>query len=113
MTRLMATAGSDYVPPRRPTPPRLVSPLRRPHPERKISNVELLSTLEHPPPPPQTLLLPTAAGSAPTPANIGDSCYGPDGKVDWMRMPVRPDNFPANRRFGVYHRHGVWLVDMD
>lgn len=46
------------------------------------------------------------------PAQIGDSCYRPDGKIDWGRIPRRPTDLPADLKFDVHPRDGVWKVDL-
>jgi len=45
-------------------------------------------------------------------AQVGDSCYRADGKVDWGRIPRRPKDLPADLKFDVHPRGGVWMVDL-
>ena len=46
------------------------------------------------------------------PAQHGDLAIGPDGKVDYRRMPQRPDYLPANVQFKATVVKNRWNVEL-
>jgi len=46
------------------------------------------------------------------PAKAGESIYGPDGEVQWERIPIRPPKLPLSVHFRSWAEDGVWKVEM-
>jgi len=44
------------------------------------------------------------------PAKPGESCIGPDGQIDYARMPVKPANLPPFVTFKAWPEKGIWKV---
>jgi hypothetical protein len=57
-----------------------------------------------------------AEGRAPStpviPAKNGDSCLGPDGEVDYSRIPIKPPGLPPSVRFNAFPYKGKWKVEL-